>query len=428
MAYSERNISEMQKRVAPRVYGNLDLDIVPERFRSELGESSILKKNSRITALLADPEKVEFFRQLTLMGDPLADAYAALIPELGFRKIREMLETAIVQGIDAVSDAPPELKAFIGAVDEKPQWLDMERVERAARFMRLPTALWGDYALRVAFMNTYVNGYQGLPMIITGALTSESAGRRMTETASTFKLATLPGALDRGGEAYRSVLLVRLMHAMVRGNLLRKKEVWDFSVYGLPIPQVDQMGAALVTSYAFAKRALKAKRPFKQLERDIVELNRYTAFLLGMHDQFLSAEPEQIVETWEMCQATLRHMHDPRGKQLNEATLTAYRRPNTNIFNRALHFLDSNANRFMYEKIVGRRTAEEMGVEAGLKEALSFATLFTPLGVNYSALYMADKVPALHKLIDRFAVKEIHKQLHAEGPAEYKTDSKSYAM
>lgn len=428
MAYSERNISEMQKRIAPRVYGNLDLDIAPERFRSELGENSILKKNKRITEHLADPEKVEFFRQLTLMGDPLADAYAALIPELGFRKIREMLEAAINQGIAAVPDAPAELKTFIGAVDEKPSWLDMESVERAARFMRLPTALWGDYALRVAFMNTYVNGYQGLPMIITGALTSDSAGRRMAETASTFKLAVLPGALDRGGEAYRSVLMVRLMHAMVRGNLLRKKEVWDFSVYGLPIPQVDQMGAALVTSYMLAKRALKAGRPFNQLERDIVELNRYTAFLLGMHDQFLSAEPEQIVETWEMCQATLRHMHDPRGKQLNEATLTAYRRPTTSLFNRALHFLDSNANRFMYGKIVGRRTAEEMGVEAGLKESLSFATLFMPLGVNYSALYMADKVPALHKLIDRFAVKKINKQLHAEGAPEYKTDSKSYAM
>ncbi len=428
MSYSERNISAMQKRIAPRVYGPLDLELTPERFRSELGENSILKKNPRIRALLADPEKVEFFRQLTLMGDPLADAYAALIPELGFRKIRAMLETAITDGIAAVTDAPPELQAFIAAVDEKPRWLDMERVERAARFMRLPTAVAGDYALRVAFMNTYVNGYQGLPMIITGALTSDSAGRRMAETASTFKLAVLPGALDRGGKAYRSVLMVRLMHAMVRGNLLRKKEVWDFSVYGLPIPQVDQMGAALVTSYMMAKRALKKKKPFSQLERDVIELNRYTAFLLGMHDQFLSADPEQIVETWEMCQATLRHMHDPRGKKLNEATLTAYRRPGTGLLDKALHFLDSSANKFMYEKIVGRKTAEEMGVEAGLTEALSFATLFLPLGVNYSALYLADKVPALHKLIDRFTIKEINKQLHAEGMPEYKTDAKSYAM
>jgi hypothetical protein len=428
MSYSERNVSAMQKRIAPRVYGDLDLDITPERFRRELGENSILKNNARVAELLADPEKVEFFRQLTLMGDPLADAYAALIPELGFRNISEMLNAAIEQGIAAVKDAPPELVALMQAVDVAPDWLDLERVERAAKFMRLPTALAGDFALRVAFMNTYVNGYQGLPMIITGALTSDSAGRRMKETASTFKLAVLPGALQRGGEAYRSVLMVRLMHAMVRGNLLRKKEVWDYSVYGLPIPQVDQMGAALVTSYLLAKRALKKKRAFKPLERDIVELNRYTAYLLGMHDQFLSAEPEQIVETWELCQATLRHKFDPRGKALNDATLAAYRRPTTGLFNRALHFLDVSANKFMYQKAVGSKTAEQMGVDAGLPEALSFAGLFLPAGLNYSALYFLDKLPRAHEVIDGLATKAIRKQLKSEGAPEYKTDAKSYAM
>lgn len=428
MAYSERNIIELQKRIAPRVYGPLDLGITPERFRHELGENSILKKNPRIVALLADPEKVEFFRQLTLMGDPLADAYAALLPEIGFLRMREMLETAINRGINAVKDAPPELVAFIKAVDDIPEWLDMTRVERAARFMRLPAAIAGDYALRVAFMNTYVNGYQGLPMIITGALTSDSAGKRMAETASTFRLAVLPGALQRGGEAYRSVLMVRLMHAMVRGNLLRKKDVWDFSVYGLPIPQVDQMGAALVTSYLMAKRALKKKRAFTPLERDIVELNRYTAYLLGMHDQFLSADPAQIVETWEMCQATLRHKFDPRGKALNEATLAAYRRPNRNLLNRALHFIDVNANKFMYQKFVGHKTAEQMGVGVGLAETLSFTGLALPVGINFSALYFIDKVPGARNVLDRFAVNTIRRQLKLEEAPQYRTDANSYAM
>lgn len=428
MAYSERNITELQKRVAPRVYGGLDLNITPERFRRELGSNSILRKNKRIQAHLANPEKVEFFRQLTLMGDPLADAYVALMPELGFKKLREMLDTAIDHGVSAVKDAPPELLALIKAVDEEPEWLDIHRVERAARLMRLPIAIAGDLTMRVSFMNTYVNGYQGLPMIITGTLTSNNAGRRMAETASTFKLAILPGALKRGGDAYRSVLLVRLMHAMVRGNLLRKKDIWDYSVYGVPIPQVDQMGAALPFSYALAKNAIKKGRPFTERERDIVELSRYIAYLLGMHDEFLSAEPEKIVETWEMCQATLRHKFDPRGKALNEATLSAYRRPGRGVLDRALHYLDVSANKFMYRQVVGEKTSTEMGVKVGLAESLSFAGVFLPVGLNISALYLLDKLPKAHEVIDRFAEKAIRRQLETEPAPEYKTDAKSYAM
>ena len=36
--------------------------------------------------------------------------------------------------------------------------------------------------------------------------------------------------------------MVRLMHSMVRVNVLRTGR-WDLVVYGVPIPQVDQMPA-----------------------------------------------------------------------------------------------------------------------------------------------------------------------------------------
>ena len=109
MSYSTHEISQLQKAIAPSVYGPLDLDLVPERFRSELGANSIVKDNPRIQALLADPQKVELFRQLTLMGDPLADAFAALIPQLGYPRARAMLDQAAAHGVDTVKDAPQEL-------------------------------------------------------------------------------------------------------------------------------------------------------------------------------------------------------------------------------------------------------------------------------------------------------------------------------
>src|SRR5690606_26076251 len=195
-------------------------------------------------------------------------------------------------------------------------------------------------------------------------LTGESAAKRMKETTSTFKLATLPGALRKGGVAYQSAVKVRVMHAMVRTNLLKRPQQWDYQVYGVPIPQVDQMGAALGFNYMMALQTLKKRGSFNKPMRAAVEQPRYLAYLLGMHDQFLSADPKQIVDTWQMCQATLRHNFDPRGRDLNTATVNAYRRPGHSALDKLLHNLDVQATRFMYTKMVGRRTAEEMGIHS----------------------------------------------------------------
>ncbi len=426
MGYSSRNISELQKSLAPEVYGPLDLDLTPERFRTELGATSIKRDNPRIQALLNDPEKVEFFRQLTLMGDPLADAFAALIPKIGFPKARAMVDQAAAHGVATVKDAPQELIDLMASVENEPDWVDWSLIDRATEDARLIGAFAGDAIMRVAFMMTYVNGYQGLPMVITGALTGESAAKRMKETTSTFKLATLPGALRKGGVAYQSAVKVRLMHAMVRTNLLKRPQQWDFTVYGVPIPQVDQMGAALSFNYMMALQALKKGGRFGKNQRAAVEQARYLAHLLGMHDQFLSADPKQIVETWQMCQATLRHKFDPRGRDLNTATINAWRLQGHSSLDKLLHKLDVQATRFMYTKMVGKNTAEEMGIHSAASDALSFAAEFGPIGLGFGALSLLKKIPGGRKWVDKFAIKQVEKQLQTYGEAEYKTDSTQY--
>lgn len=426
MAYSTHDIVGLQKSLAPTVYGPLDLSIVPERFRTELGQNSTLRGNPRIAALLADTQKVELFRQLTLMGDPLADAFAATIPSIGMGRAHALVEQAAVHGIDSVDDPSPELVALFRSMEDVPDWVDFDRIERAAEDSRLVTALAGEAIIRVAFMMTYVNGYQGLPMVITGALTSESAAKRMKETVSTFKMAGLPGALRRGGAAYRSAAMVRVMHAMVRTTLLRRKEAWDYGVYGVPIPQVDQMGAALPISYRLAQVALRGNGRFGDLAMGSVSLSRYLASLLGMHDQFLSDDPAQIVETWQMCQATLRHRFDPRGKQLNDATVNAYRRRSSKPLDRAIHAVDVGATRYVYTQMVGRSTARAMGIDAGPKDALATAAEMLPIGLGISALSVAKKLPGARRWIDARAIAEIERQLAKDGPAEYKTDESSY--
>src|SRR5690606_17312429 len=130
--------------------------------------------------------------------------------------------------------------------------------------------------------------------------------------------------------------------------------------------QVDQMGAALMGNYRMAKIALKQKRAFNKHEMHLVNQARYLAFLLGMHDQFLSADPKQIVDTWQMCQATLRHKSDPRSKDLNEATLAAYRRPTQSLFDRWVHTLEVKSSKFIYTSMFGKQTTRQMGVTSNM--------------------------------------------------------------
>ena len=48
-------------------------------------------------------------RAYTMLGDTVADAYAALMPKYGFRPLVSMLQHACDHGVESMRDAPPEL-------------------------------------------------------------------------------------------------------------------------------------------------------------------------------------------------------------------------------------------------------------------------------------------------------------------------------
>lgn len=425
--YDFDNILEVQQRMAPHTYERIDFSRTPERFRTRLGDNSKLQRNARIKAMLENPEKVEHFRQLTLMGDPVADACATLFPKMGFARARALLDEALEKGIDAVTDAPEELKLFMATIEHVPEWVDFDMIEHATQRLRPFSAVFDQLMTRAAFMITYVNGYQGLPMLITGALSGDAASRRIRETTSTLRMAVLPGALQRDGEAFKSAAKVRVMHAMVRYNLLHNSKIWDPDIYGVPIPQVDQMGAALIPVYQLAKRALKAGRGFSRGEASIVMLFRYMAYLLGLHQQFLSDDPQDIVDTWQMVQATLPHKFDERSLALNAATLSAYLQKDRSALNRLIHRLDQRASRVIYRMLVGDKTAAMMGAHPGPMDYAGLLLWGGPLATKFAGVSALRAVPALRSRVDRWASNEIRSQLQLKvNPVAFKTDASEY--
>jgi hypothetical protein len=70
----------------------------------------------------------------------------------------------------------------------------------------------------------------------------------------------IPGALERHGAGFKAAAMVRLMHSMVRFNLLHRGEHWDVKTYGIPIPQVEQMPVGFVSIFPLAHQALRQGR------------------------------------------------------------------------------------------------------------------------------------------------------------------------
>src|SRR5689334_11456296 len=206
-----------QKDLQPRLYGEVDFDAQPYRLATEPDdESSLPGWVADRAPLLEDERVVELISTGTMLGDVVADPYAALMAERPFKELIDMLQLACREGIDAVPAAPPELEEFIASMEVTPDWLDMDLVEEGARQARIPAAFLSPFVTRGAFVATFMNTYAALPMALTGALGGSKAARRVNETASYFAVTTLPGALERFGPGFEASAMVRLMHSMVR--------------------------------------------------------------------------------------------------------------------------------------------------------------------------------------------------------------------
>lgn len=426
---------QAQKTLIPSLYGDVDFSITPERFTDDINIDStmpgkIAKKFRK--DYLADKEAVERFRAYTMLGDTVADAYAALMPDYGLHGLITMLKKACDQGIDSVENAPQELKAFISAMETIPDWVDMDLVEKGARATRIHMATIVPYALRGTFIATFMNKYSGLPMALTGSLASESSVQRVNETGSFFTTASLPGALKRDGVAFKAAAMVRLMHSMVRFNILKRSDKWDIETYGIPIPQVDQMPAGTIPAFLTAFRAMsKGRKTFTQRERGIVELCRYQSYLLGLPADLLPDTPEGIVKITMTYAATLRDGYDDSTcGELTRATMAGYRPKDKSLKSRIYNEVERGFSKVFFQRVFlandDKNLAKVMGVEPSLKDYLAFASASVWVTPQLVAHTLALKVPGLEKIADRSLIHRINKLLVEYGHAEYTTDAEKY--
>ncbi|OYU15440.1 MAG: hypothetical protein CFE37_05805 [Alphaproteobacteria bacterium PA4] len=415
-----------QREAVPALWAHFDFEAPAERFTTEPGIKSTLPAAhaDKRDAILADTELVERLRAYSMMGDVTADRYAALMATRKFRELIDLLTLACDEGIAAVPDAPPELAAFIADLEDRPDWLDMALVERGAAIERNPTAHISPFAVRGAFIATFMNEYAALPMALTGTLSDTAAARRVKETANFFAVTTLPGALDRFGPGFKAAAMVRLMHSMVRTNIARRPQLWDRAKYGFPIPQVDQMPAGLIGIFLTSYRLIaEGRSTFTADERAQVEFARYRCRLRGLPEALLPTTPQGIVDIMNMRAATLRASFDDRiCGTLVRATMAATLWEGESLRMRIFRRVEQSFSRVFFLRNFmnnDRAAAAKVGVAISAGDLMLFGAALLWISGKMAAYRLAALVPGLAGLADRRLIAKIGALLKHYGHAEF---------
>jgi len=420
-----------QRDLQPDLYGDFDFDRQPERLATQPGiDSDLPEWVADRGPILQDDRVTELIGTATMLGDVVADPYAALMTTHSVTHLIDMLKTACREGIEGVPDAPPELASFIATMEAAPEWIDFALVREGARQERIPAALLAPFITRGAFVATFTNAYAALPMALTGALSGKRAARRVNETASFFAVTTLPGALDRYGPGFEAAAMVRLMHSMVRYNALKKSDKWDTAIYGMPVPQVDQMPAGMIGQYLLARKVRQQGRTeFTGEERAAIEFARYRCFLLGLPEELLPAEPADIMHVMHARSALLRHGFDTICGELVRGTMAAYLRPNTTVFDRCAEAVEKSFSKLTFVRTFcngDREIAEAMGVSLGPTDLVRIA-LTTPFIIGrLTAVTHASRIPVLRDITDAYVIGLLKLRLATYGKPEFTTDAAHY--
>jgi len=422
-----------QATAIPEIYGKVDFESMPERFTVDMSDASTLRGPfvGRRQALLANHDRVDLIRAYTMMGDRVADAYAALMPKYGFSRLVQMLKTACENGLEAVPDPPPQLGAFLADMEQKPDWLNLDLVNEGARIERNLYANLAPYLVRGGLLATFMNKYSALPMALTGNFSGSLAAKRIFETATFFTLTVVPGALERHGEAFKAAAMVRLMHSMVRFNVTRREGLWDSRTYGVPIPQIDQMPAGMLAPFMLSVAALaKGRKEFTADERARVELSRYRCFLLGLPEALLGTTPEGVAGPMLTRHATLRKSFDDATcGALVRGTMAAELSNDNSLSGRLSRRLEMGFSKAFFIKHYtdgDPAKAAKIGVPFTAADrffAIAAALLIFP---KMFAYHTASRIGFLSNWADRRLVGKIERLLRSYGHADFVSDGTKY--
>ncbi len=274
---------------------DVEAPVVPTRHREAEARGERIARPLRLLTGLREPADEALLDRLgvgLMERDELAAGLAAAMRLRvgdGGRVSRAQFASALEGELGSkLDDLPEALASFMTAVTATPPWVDWELVDRGALVFNRLGRNAGDVLLMLSLTGGYRFGGPPDLLVATGALTGDSAMRRLAETQHWVLSLMVPGALRPGGDAWRQTLHVRVMHAMVNAAFENSPD-WDVSRWGLPINQTDQAGTLGLfdATVIVASRALGV--PISAADsKALLHLWKYVGWLMGVHPDFLS--------------------------------------------------------------------------------------------------------------------------------------------
>jgi hypothetical protein len=206
---------------------------------------------------------------------------------------------------------------------------------------------------------------------------------------------------------------------------------WDPAVYGVPIPQVDQMPAGLITTLLTAEQVLREGRTeYNRAERAELELSRYRCYLLGVPEDLLPDTPQGIVDVMYTRQATLRNgFEDHTCGALLRATMMAYLGHGNGWRARLGNAFERSFSKVFFVKFFlgGDQTlAKRIGITLSPWDLLAAGAVALRANTLLKLYKAGERIPGLRTLTERSLVRKIEQLLQRYGHAHYTTDASNY--
>ena len=200
---------------------------------------------------------------------------------------RRQLDEGLKSGSAGLpADAPEALREYLTRLEDTPEWVDWDAIERGQKVY----LKFGQNAADILLQLSLIGGYRfGGPtdlLVQTGGLTGNTTLRRLGETSHWTMSLSIPDGLRPGGEAWRLTAHVRAMHAVVNDAMEPR---WDADRWGLPINQTDLAS----TLGLFDAVVLLGVRTLgvpvsRQDSADVMHVWRYVGWLMGVDDDLLT--------------------------------------------------------------------------------------------------------------------------------------------
>lgn len=229
----------------------------------------------------------DFLTRMLRSADPLADQAAAEVEQLGPPAHGTVLK-GLHRGLSSVRDeAPPAVQALIAEAEAVPEWLDQSLLlTKAEAYLSVPKE-WFAFGLECAFLKTFASPRISRMLAQSGKLINRTSGR-LQNTAAWYNSTMVPAGLSRGNDGYVSCVKMRMMHARIRNEALKRG--WDVQRWELPINQLDTARTWLENAFVPYRSLTRLGFDFTpgEMQRNY-ELWKYAAHLMGVDPAFYNS-------------------------------------------------------------------------------------------------------------------------------------------